>query len=460
MKRSRDRLEIGPLAFLVAGLLFMEFLDGAILPTAAPTIARSFHVLSAQIGICVTTYMVTVVVLIPISAWFAEKYGVRKVLFSSIVIFVLGSLLCAISNNLFELTTMRIVQGIGAATMVPIGRLTLMRSVDKAQVIRVISYSVWPALAAPVVAPVLSGFIIAHSSWRWIFIINLPIGLLALLVGIKILPHIPSGDVQRLDWSGFYYSALGLGFLVFGAANLGAPHINWLVTSLLLIGGLVIGWLTLRHLHKVEVPLVDLSVLKIQTFQLNNFSGLLFRVAQNTAPFVLPLLFQDKFGWSAQRAGSVLFFYMFGNLGFKIFTTSMMNRFAFKPLILICTYTSIPLTIALGFVNSTIPFTVLAILLVVTGGIRSLGMTLYNTITYADIDQENMTHANTLANMTQQLSSVIAVAVAVIAINLGRIWLGVSGQFSIAFFVAAGAMVISLRKVIKLPNSAGESLRK
>jgi MFS family permease len=311
LAQSKDRLEIGPVAFLIAGLMFMEFLDGSILPTAAPTIARTFNVLSSQIGICVTTYMVTIVVLIPISAWLADKYGVRKVLFSSIVIFILGSLLCAASSNLFELTMMRIVQGIGAATMVPVGRLILMRSVDKAQVIRVISYSVWPALTAPVVAPVLGGLIIGHASWRWIFMINLPIGLVALLIGWKIVPHIEGRKVLGLDWFGFYGSSLSLGLLVFGAANLGAPHINATVTSILFLSGLGIGWPTLRHLRKVDEPLIDLSVLKIETFRLNNVSGLFFRVAQNTAPFVLPLLFQDKFGWSAERAGETLFFYMF-----------------------------------------------------------------------------------------------------------------------------------------------------
>ena len=459
MAQSKDRLEIGPVAFLIAGLMFMEFLDGSILPTAAPTIARTFNVLSSQIGICVTTYMVTIVVLIPISAWLADKYGVRKVLFSSIVIFILGSLLCAASSNLFELTLMRIVQGIGAATMVPVGRLILMRSVDKAQVIRVISYSVWPALTAPVIAPVLGGLIIGHASWRWIFIINLPIGLVALLIGWKIVPHIEGRKVLGLDWFGFYGSSLSLGLLVFGAANLGAPHINATVTSVLFLSGIGIGWPTLRHLRKVDEPLIDLSVLKIETFRLNNVSGLLFRVAQNTAPFVLPLLFQDKFGWSAERAGETLFFYMFGNLVFKGFTSSLMKKFAFKPLILLCTLASIPLTISLGLLHLTISFTWLAGLLFITGGVRSLGMTLYNTITYADIDQEIMAHANTLSNMTQQLASVIAVALAVVAINVGRVWFGVSNQFGIAFFVAAAALVISLPNVINLPRSAGDSLR-
>jgi MFS family permease len=274
---------MGPVAFLVAGLMFMEFLDGAILPTAAPTIARSFHILSAQVGICVTTYMVTIVVLIPISAWLSDKYGVRIVLFFSIAIFIVGSLACALSSNLMELTAMRILQGIGAATMVPVGRLILMRSVDKSQIIRAISYSVWPALAAPVVAPVLGGLIIAHASWHWIFLINLPIGLVALLVGVKIVPNIFGEEIKPLDWKGFYGSTLSLGFLVFAAGNLGTPHINVLITLLLFLAGIGIGVPTVYHFQRVETPLINLGVLKIQTFHLNTTSGLLFSVAQYCA---------------------------------------------------------------------------------------------------------------------------------------------------------------------------------
>ena len=460
MRKSDDRLEIGPVAFLVAGLMFMEFLDGAILPTAAPTIARSFHILSAQVGICVTTYMVTIVVLIPISAWLSDKYGVRLVLFTSITIFTIGSLACALSTNLLELTAMRIVQGVGAATMVPVGRLILMRSVDKSQVIRAISYSVWPALAAPVVAPVLGGFIIAHASWHWIFLINIPFGLIALLIGAKIVPQIFGEKVEPLDLKGFYGSAMSLGFLVFAAANLGAPHVNALATSLLFLLGLGIGLPTIRHLKRVAHPLIDLSVLKIRTFHLNSTSGLLFRVAQNTAPFVLPLLFQDKFGWSAQRAGEVLFFYMVGNLGFKVFTTPLMKRFRFKPLLLFTTLLSLPLTLMLGALRASIPLIWMAILLIITGGVRSIGMTLYNTITFADTDQETIAHANTLSNMVQQLSSVIAVATAVIAINVGRILVGVQNQFIFSFSFALLALLISLRGVLALSKEAGQSLRK
>lgn len=460
MESRRKPLEIGPVAFLVAGLMFMEFLDGAILPTAAPTIAKSFHILSAQLGICVTSYIVTIVVLIPISAWLADKYGVRIILFASILIFTTASLLCSLSTNLFELTIMRILQGVGAATMVPVGRLILMRSVDKADVIRVISYSVWPALAAPVVAPVLGGFIIGHASWHWIFLVNIPIGALALLVGAKIVPNIPGGRVESLDWQGFLGTTTSLGVFVFAAANLGAPRINLPVTLLLIGIGFAAGIPTTLHLLRSHNPLIDLSVLKIQTFHLNSTSGLLFRVAQNTAPFVLPLLFQDKFGWSAERAGGVLFFYMAGNLGFKIFTTPLMERYPFKPMILISTFLSIPLTLSLGLISSKVPFILTALLLLVTGGVRSIGMTLYNTITFADTEQDRMSHANTVANMVQQLSSVIAVATAVIALAIGRSVVGSKNEFAFAFLFAVAALVVSLKNVLALPPTAGQSLRK
>ena len=438
----------------------MQFLDGAILPIAAPTIARSFHILSAQVGICVTSYIVTVLVLIPISAWLADKFGVRLILFTSIAIFMLGSLLCSLSNNLVELTAMRILQGIGAASMVPVGRLILMRSVDKSQVIRVISYSVWPALAAPVVAPVVGGFIIAHASWHWIFLVNVPIGLIALLIGIKIVPRVPGGKVERLDWLGFYGCTLSLGLLVLAAANLGSPHINLVSTLLLLVVGIGIGLPTIRHLRRSAEPLIDLSVLKIQTFHLNCTSGLLFRVAQNTPPFVLPLLFQDKFGWSAERAGGVLFFYMLGNLVFKVFTTPLMNKFRFKPLLLLSILLSAPLTLILGLIRSSIPFIWLTLLLLFAGGIRTIGMTLFNTITFADTNQEVMAHANTITNMVQQLASVIAVAIAVIALNLGRVLAGTQNQFTFAFSSAVLVLAISLWNVTSLPGTAGDSLRK
>ncbi len=440
--------------------MFMEFLDGAILPTAAPTIARSFHLLSSQIGICVTTYMVTIVCLIPVATWLAEKYGVRKVMLSSITLFTIASVLCALSTNLVELTIMRILQGLGASTMVPIGRLVVMRSTEKNQVITAISYLVWPALIAPVVAPVLGGLIIAHLSWPWIFMINLPLGVFALLVAIKIVPDVEGVNTDKLDWTGFYGTTIALGSIVFGCAALGAPHINVTATIILFAIGVGIGWPTIRHFGKTDQPLIDLAPMKIQTFKINNVSGLLYRTAHNTAPFALPLLFQDKYGWSAERSGQVLFFYMLGNFGFKVFTTPLMKRFRFKPLIISTTTISLVMAFAMAIMSSSLSLILMGILLVIAGSIRSLGMTLYNTLTYADLEQEMMAHANSLAAMTQQMASVFAVAVAVISMKFGYLVFGRANEFTVVFAVTGAMLLLSLIEVVQLPKLAGDSLRK
>jgi MFS family permease len=457
---SKKRLELGSVALLVAGLMFMEFLDGAILPTAAPTIARSFHLLSSQIGICVTTYMVTIVCLIPVATWLAEKYGVRKVMLSSITLFTIASVLCALSTNLVELTIMRILQGLGASTMVPIGRLVVMRSTEKNQVITAISYLVWPALIAPVVAPVLGGLIIAHLSWPWIFMINLPLGVFALLVAIKIVPDVEGVNTDKLDWTGFYGTTIALGSIVFGCAALGAPHINVTATIILFAIGVGIGWPTIKHFGKADKPLIDLAPMKIQTFKINNVSGLLYRTAHNTAPFALPLLFQDKYGWSAERSGQVLFFYMLGNFGFKVFTTPLMKRFRFKPLIISTTTISLVMAFAMAIMSSSLSLILMGILLVIAGSIRSLGMTLYNTLTYADLEQEMMAHANSLAAMTQQMASVFAVAVAVISMKFGYLVFGRANEFTVVFAVTGAMLLLSLIEVVQLPKLAGDSLRK
>jgi MFS family permease len=460
VSKSKNRLELGSVALLVAGLMFMEFLDGAILPTAAPTIARSFHLVSSQIGICVTTYMVTIVCLIPVATWLAEKYGVRKVMLSSITLFTVASVLCAISTNLFELTAMRILQGLGASTMVPIGRLVVMRSTEKNQVITAISYLVWPALIAPVVAPVLGGLIIAHLSWPWIFMINLPLGIFALLIAIKIVPDIEGASTDKLDWTGFYGTTIALGSIVFGCAALGAPHINLMTTLILFAIGIGVGWPTIWHFGKTNQPLIDLAPMKIQTFKINNISGLLYRTAHNTAPFALPLLFQDKYGWSAARSGQVLFFYMLGNLGFKVFTTPLMKHFRFKPLILFTTGISLIMAFAMATMNQNLSLFWMGILLISAGSIRSLGMTLYNTLTYADLEQEMMADANSLAAMTQQMASVFAVAVAVISMKFGNLVFGSANQFTVVFAVTGVMLMLSLIEVVQLPKLAGDSLRK
>ncbi len=459
MKKGSERWEVGPIAFLVAGLLFMENLDAAVIPTAAPTIARQFHILSGQVGICATAYLMAVVVLIPVSAWFVEKWGARPVLFSSIILFTSASLLCAASTTLTQLTFMRVLQGAGGAMMVPVGRLVVLRATDKVHMIRAISYLTWPALAAPIIAPALSGLIIAHFSWPWIFAINLPIGMVELFFAIKLIPKGSLSVSQKLDWWGFVGASISLACIVFGAAALGKPKANTLETSLLLLLGLGLGIPTVRHMFKVPTPLVGLDALHVRTFRFANSAGAAFRIGINAVPFLLPLMFQDKFGWSPVRAGSAVLFLFLGNFFFKPLTTPLLKSLPFRYILMIATSLSGISILLISILKVSTPLFLIWALLLFSGCVRSLGYTCYNTITFADIEQPKMQQANSLASMIQQLTQVFAVAIAVLALKLGVALFGIADQFTFGFIVLATLVFAAFLGSIRLPQKAGDSIR-
>jgi len=456
---ASDKWDIGPVALLVAGLLFMDNLDASVLPTAAPTIARSFHILSAQVGICVTVYLVTVVVLIPVSAWLVEMWGARAVLFSAIIIFTGASVLCALSTSLTELTAMRVLQGAGGAMMVPVGRLVVLSSTSKQNIIRAISYLTWPALMAPVIAPALSGLIITYASWPWIFLINLPLGVAALVIAIRIIPHTPHGPAGKLDWIGFYGSAISLGSLVIGAAQLGKPSVPWVPTLALIAVGIGTGVPTVFHLMRAKTPLVGLDALRIRTFRAASTGGALFRIGINAVPFLLPLLFQDKFGWSPARAGGMVLLLFAGNFIFKPFTTPLLRSVRFRTVLIVDTAVSACTVLAFAFLRASTPVLLIALTLVVSGIFRSLGYTCYNTITFADIEQPMMRQANSLANMIQPLTTVFAVAFAVVSMKVGRQIIGLQSEYSFAFITLAVLILFATFGALRLPRLAGNSIQ-
>ncbi len=437
----------------------METLDATVLPTAAPTIGREFGVTSSQVGICITAYLTSMLVLIPVSTWFLERWGSRKVLFGAIILFTIASALCAASTNLTQLTAMRILQGAGGAMMVPVGRFVVLRSTDKSNIIRAIAYLTWPALFAPVIAPALSGFLITYASWPWIFLINVPLGAIALLTAIKILPHEEIGSGAKLDWSGFYGTTISLGSLVIGAAELGKPNSSSLLTLALFTISVVVGVPTIRHMFSASTPLIGLNALRIRTFRSASSGGGIFRSALHTVPFLLPLLFQDKFGWSPGKTGSVVLLLFVGNIGFKPFTTPILKRFRFRSILIVTCLASAATVTALVGLRSTTPTWIIAIVLISSGCFRSLGATCYNTITFADIEQPLMREANILANIVGQLTQVLAVAFAVISLKIGSQLFGTSYEFSFALWVVVALMLYAAAEAVRLPHHAGDSIR-
>jgi MFS family permease len=313
--------------FLVAGCMFMEMLDGTIVSTAAPRIGAALHVPAAAIGLVITAYLVTLAVLIPLSGWMVSRFGTRKVFLTAIVIFTVASLLCATSSSLGELVAWRIVQGAGGAMMVPVGRLAVLGTTAKSDLMRMISYIVWPALIAPVIAPLAGGFITTYASWHWLCLINLPLGVIAFAVAVRLVPSLPLGRLPPLDWAGVLLTCLGLGGLTYAASLLSRAAPSW--ATVVAVGLPAAGLLAaaIRHLPRAPDPLIDLRTLRIPTFRVAVTSGALSYMAIGAVPFLLPLLFENVFGWSAIKSGAVVLFVFVGNIGIKPAASYLLNRF-------------------------------------------------------------------------------------------------------------------------------------
>lgn len=263
------------LALLVAGTYFMEILDGTIISTAAPAIAADLNVRAVDINLAMTAYLITLAVGIPISGWLAERFGARRVFTAAIAVFTIASLLCALSPNLAFLCVARMLQGLGGAMMVPVGRLVVLRDADRKEFLEAIAYLTWPALIAPVLAPVVGGLLVSYASWHWIFLINVPLGVVAFMVATRVVPDIRARKVPPPDWVGFGLCGVALAALVIGMELIGSAPTPWTAVVLCLVASLagVAGtlWWFRRALH----PLLDLRALRIHTFRVGNGGGAL-----------------------------------------------------------------------------------------------------------------------------------------------------------------------------------------
>lgn len=434
------------LALLVAGAFFMENLDGTIISTAAPRMAVSLGVRSVDINVTMTAYLLTLAVFIPVSGWVADRIGARTVFAWAIALFTVSSVLCAVSTSLAELTGMRVLQGIGGAMMVPVGRLVVLRSTAKSDLIRAIAYLTWPALVAPVLAPVLGGVFTTYASWRWIFVVNVPLGAIALVVALRMVPNVRDPGRPPLDWVGFLLSGAGLALIVYGMERIGGVRIAWGVVAATVGVGVALCVAASRHFLRRRQPLLDLTTMRVQTFRVTNFGGSFFRMAISAVPFLLPLMFQDAFGWGALKSGLLVIAVFIGNIGIKPWTTPILRRFGFRT-VLIAMGLAAALALAVcGVLEPSTPLPLMAIALCFSGVARSMAFTAYNTITFADIEQPQMSAANTLASTVQQLTMGLGVAVGALALR-------VSGPLSSAlgFDSAVGAYHVAFLLLALLP---------
>jgi EmrB/QacA subfamily drug resistance transporter len=454
------------IGLLVAGCMFMEILDGTIVSTAAPRIGAALHVPATAIGLVITAYLITLAVLIPLSGWLAARFGTRRVFLTAIVIFTLASLGCSTSRSLGALVAWRVVQGVGGAMMVPVGRLSVLGTTAKSDLMRMIAYIVWPALIAPVIAPLAGGFITTYASWPWLFLINVPLGAIAFAVAFRLAPALPRGEPPRLDWAGVLLTCLALGGLTYAASLLARPAPPWAVVAAAGVPAAGLLALAVRHLLRVPDPLIDLRTLRIQTFRVSVTGGSLSYMAIAAVPFLLPLLFETAFGWSAIRSGSIVLFVFVGNIGIKPATSFLINRFGFRTVLLAASLTLAASVAAAGLFTSRTPVPVIIVVAVVSGAARSVSATSYNTLSFCDVPPVQMPHANSLAATVQQLSLGLGVAAATIALRVGgpagRLLPGAATPrtaFTVAFTLIALLPLAATLRIARLERDAGSAAR-
>lgn len=445
---------------IVACALFMENLDSSVLATALPAIAADLGESPLKLNLAITSYLFSLAVFIPVSGWAADRFGARTVFRAAIAVFTIGSLACGLADSFWSLVAARTLQGIGGAMMVPVGRLVMLRSVPKAELVRAVAWLTVPALIGPVIGPPLGGFLTTYLSWRWIFWINLPIGLLGIALVTLYIPNIREETLPPLDWRGFLLSAIGLLGLVFGFETIGRDLLpDTVVASLLIVGAIGVA-LYLRHAGRHAHPLLDLTLLRVPTFRAGMVGGFLFRIGTGAIPFLLPMLFQLGFGMTAFASGMVTFVSAAGALTMKMAAGPILRRIGFRRVLIGNALISGAFIAVCGAFRPDWPHALILGLLLFGGFFRSLQFTSVNTLTISDIPSERMSRATSFTSMMQQLSLSAGVAVGAMVLHAtvalsGGIEAIAPADFTAAFLTVGAAAALSAAFFLRLPADAG-----
>jgi EmrB/QacA subfamily drug resistance transporter len=449
------------IVMLVAATFFMENLDGTIIATALPQMAQSFSLHPVDLSLGITSYLLTLAVFIPISGWAADRFGLRTIFGSAIAIFTVASVLCGMTSTLPAFTAARVLQGIGGAMMVPVGRLAVLRATPKEGLMRAISVITWPGLVAPVIGPPLGGFITTYSSWRWIFYLNLPLGIIGLIVALRYLDNTREHAARRFDFLGFVLCGLTCTTLLYAMELVGRNDTPWLLANTLMVVGVIGGVAAWLHLRRANEPVVDLKALHIKTFAVAMGGGSLFRISISAVPFLLPLMFQVGFGLNAFESGLLTLSVFAGNLSMKLVTTPVMRRFGFRSVLIVNGVLAAVSLAVMSLISPATPTWIIVAVLFASGLSRSLQFTALNTLSFADVPKAQMSGASALSSTLFQLTMGIGVALGAIALRLAE-WMNghdaqtvTPGDFSIAFLIVAIVGLAGVADLFTLHRDAG-----
>ncbi|MGC1776553.1 MAG: MFS transporter [Xanthobacteraceae bacterium] len=436
------------IAMIVGSAIIMQQIDSTVVTTALPQMAISLHTDPIKLSVAVTAYLLSLAVFVPVGGWAADRFGGRSVFRAAIALFTLGSILCGLSGNVVELTAARVLQGFGGAMMVPVGRLVLFRSIDKAALIGTMAYLQVPAQLGPVLGPPIGGFITTYFSWRWIFLINVPLGILGIVLVTLFFDNPKEGDARPFDTPGFVLTGAALFCMMYSIEAAGRGRGDLSELAVLIVLGVATGTLALRHLRHARHPVLDLSVFRIPTFQAGITGGSLFRAGAGSLVFLLPLLLQVVFGMTAFASGTVTFATAVGSMSMKMAAKPVLRRYGFRKVIIVNSVISAAAIAMCGFFTASTPVLLIFILLLVTGFFLSLQYTATQAMGYADIEQPQMSTATSIASMAQQLSRGFGIALSAAVLHWSLALRDASAlgtvDFMVAFGVAAFVALLNL----------------
>ncbi|TDU31836.1 EmrB/QacA subfamily drug resistance transporter [Panacagrimonas perspica] len=403
---------------IVACALFMENLDATVISTALPAIAKDLGEDPLHLSLAITSYLLSLSIFIPLSGWLADRYGARAVFRNAILIFVLGSVACAAADDVGGLVAARMLQGLGGALMVPVGRLVLLRQVPKAELIAAMSFVTVPALTAPIFGPPLGGLIVTYSSWEWIFLINVPIGVLGWILVTRYIRDTREELRAPLDLAGWWVLGGAMAGLVFGLESLGKHVVSPGATYLSLSIGVLLLMLYVRHARTDDAPILRLSLLRLQSFRASVTGGSLFRIGLGGSTLLLPMMLQLGYGLSPLHSGLLTFATAVGALSMKIVAPGITRRFGFRSILVYNTAICALGLMVCGWLSPTWPVGIALAVLLLTGFFRSLQFTCINALAFADVPNPDMSQATSFSSTAQQLALSVGVGLSSQVLNV------------------------------------------
>ncbi len=449
-------------ALIVASSLFMQNVDSTVIATALPTMARAFAVEPVRMNVAMTSYLLALAVFIPASGWMADRFGARNVFRIAIAMFTLASVLCGGAQSLPQLVVFRVLQGAGGAMMVPVGRLLLLRNVPKSELVAAMAWLTTPALIGPVVGPPLGGFITTYFSWRWVFDINVPIGVAGIVLVTLFVQDVREDNNTPFDWVGFAVSAVAMSCLMFGFETTGRGVLPLGVSLAALFVGLAatLGYVVHARVH--PAPLIDFTLLRYRTFLVSITSGTVFRVGVGAMPFLMPMMLQLTFDRSPVQSGLITFASSAGALVMKPVSVTLLRMLGFRDTLV---YNGIVAAVLLGLCGAFRPAWPVAMIYVVllTGGFfRSLQFTAYNALAYGEIPRERMSAATSLYSTLQQVSLTLGVSIAAATLTATMALDGHAGpmliDFSLSFLVVALISLCAAPLSLTMPRNAADDV--